>query len=743
MKCAVAVAARVVHVNEARVRERRRRSGLGQEALGEGGILGERRREDLDRDVPLEPDVAGPIDARHPAARDGGLDPISVAQRRADHRIGRLRLPARLVAHRSAAAAISAVAARTPSMRAERRGEPLERRRRQRGSSLADGDAQGAVRGGRIVGERARTPLRPRLAAAASPARVRRHDLLHGRDHRIRRRRSTPAASPVRPPRPRRGSWSSRARVTSSSAASRSPRSSAASAASRVSGRPAARRRRSKNASAAGRGGSELGADRRQLADGDRLAPTARGRGRGRCARRSGWRPRGEPSRQPRRQHRWSRPASTSSEPGGSSALSTAAAALRASSSPGWMAARSVSSASVATCARSRTSRSAAMPAAGSASRGPIRTTRPSERAPPTESGGSGAYHGAVISVDALRPLPKAELHQHLDGSVRPATAVELAAAIGMPLDLDEARRRMVGPERCADQAELLTFFDLPIALLQTAEALERVTAELVEDLIADGVRYAEIRWAPRLHLDARPVRGRGHRGGRVGHRTRRARRMVRPCRSSASSSTAMRSASAGANVELARVAAAFGPPIIGFDLAGPEAAWPAPPHAAAFNAAREGGLALTAHAGEVAGPHARARGARPRRQPRGPRGHGARGRRPRPAPARARRHARPVPDLERAGRASCRTWRAIRSRRSIGPGVSVTLSTDDRTVTGTTLTEELFATAEAVGLNADELTAIALNGFRRAFAPPVVMQPIFAAATRAWDAWWSGQTIT
>ena len=47
----------------------------------------------------------------------------------------------------------------------------------------------------------------------------------------------------------------------------------------------------------------------------------------------------------------------------------------------------------------------------------------------------------------------------------------------------------MVGPERCADQAELLTFFDLPISLLQTAAALERVTAELVEDLVADGVR--------------------------------------------------------------------------------------------------------------------------------------------------------------------------------------------------------------------------------------------------------------
>jgi len=107
-----------------------------------------------------------------------------------------------------------------------------------------------------------------------------------------------------------------------------------------------------------------------------------------------------------------------------------------------------------------------------------------------------------MLPVDQFRALPKAELHQHLDGSVRPATAVELAADIGIPMTLDEARSRMVGPVRCRDQAELLGFFDLPIALLQTAEALERVTAELVADLMADGIRYAEVRWAPRLHLE-------------------------------------------------------------------------------------------------------------------------------------------------------------------------------------------------------------------------------------------------
>ena len=105
------------------------------------------------------------------------------------------------------------------------------------------------------------------------------------------------------------------------------------------------------------------------------------------------------------------------------------------------------------------------------------------------------------MDLNRLRALPKAELHLHLDGSLRPQTAVELAAESGLQLTIEEATARLVGPARCRDQAELLAYFDLPISLLQTADALRRVTAELVETLAEDGLTYAEIRWAPRLHL--------------------------------------------------------------------------------------------------------------------------------------------------------------------------------------------------------------------------------------------------
>ena len=104
--------------------------------------------------------------------------------------------------------------------------------------------------------------------------------------------------------------------------------------------------------------------------------------------------------------------------------------------------------------------------------------------------------------LGALRRLPKAELHLHLDGSVRPATALALARERGIDLgpSVDVARARLVAPMPCPDQARLLDAFDLPIAILQDAESLARVTEELVADIAADGTRYAEIRWAPGLH---------------------------------------------------------------------------------------------------------------------------------------------------------------------------------------------------------------------------------------------------
>ncbi|MEX0709570.1 MAG: adenosine deaminase [Chloroflexota bacterium] len=338
------------------------------------------------------------------------------------------------------------------------------------------------------------------------------------------------------------------------------------------------------------------------------------------------------------------------------------------------------------------------------------------------------------MDLDRLRALPKAELHQHLDGAVRPETAVELAAEAGIPLTLDEARSRMIGPARCRDQAELLTFFDLPISLLQTASALRRVTAELVESMADDGLRYAEIRWAPRLHLEGglsvvevieAVATGIGEAAARIGPRTPFVGLIV----------TAMRSHPPGANVELARTAAAFGPPVVGFDLAGREAEYPAPPHAAAFLAAAAGGLALTTHAGEVPGSE-RIREALDLRVRRIAHGVTTAADPELVALVRERDVTLdlcPTSTVQVGMMADLETFPLAALHRA---GVSVTISTDDRTVSATTLTDEIDRIATAQQLTREELATIAVNAFRRAFGPPSVLRPMTDEAQREWSAW-------
>ena len=103
-----------------------------------------------------------------------------------------------------------------------------------------------------------------------------------------------------------------------------------------------------------------------------------------------------------------------------------------------------------------------------------------------------------------FQAIPKAELHLHLDGSVRPRTVLELAKENGVPLPTDDPAKLpdfLEANDNTASLVEYITFFELPIAVLQTVPALERATYELCEDLSKDNVRYAEIRYGPWLHV--------------------------------------------------------------------------------------------------------------------------------------------------------------------------------------------------------------------------------------------------
>lgn len=316
--------------------------------------------------------------------------------------------------------------------------------------------------------------------------------------------------------------------------------------------------------------------------------------------------------------------------------------------------------------------------------------------------------------------MPKAELHLHLDGSLRPATALELARERGLDegMDLAAMRARLTAPERCLDQADLLRAFDLPIAMMQDREALARITHELVEDVAADATRYVEIRWAPALHLlgglDLRGSISAVVEGARSGVAAVAAGGTPVETRLIA---VALRSHPPAMSVAVAEAAVHFiGQGLTGFDFAGREQEFPDPrPHLEAFEVARAGGLGITIHAGEWGGAAQvrRALVVNPSRI-----AHGA------PAaddPALiAELIARnvtldvcPTSNVQTQSVASLAEHPLARLARA---GVPVTLSTDDRTVSDLTLVREYERVYSVLGLSAAELWRINMHALRVAF---------------------------
>jgi adenosine deaminase len=327
--------------------------------------------------------------------------------------------------------------------------------------------------------------------------------------------------------------------------------------------------------------------------------------------------------------------------------------------------------------------------------------------------------------------MPKAELHLHLDGSLRVATALELARSRGIdaPATWAGMSNALIAPMPCRDQAELLRAFDLPIALMQDAEALERITFELVETKAADSVRYVEIRWGPLLHV----ARGLSLADGIAAVCAGAAAGAARTGITVRLICTALRSHDPEANLTLAETAVRFRDQgLTGWDLAGPEAAFPDPTlHAAAFEAARAGGLRITLHAGEWGGA-AQVRGAlalEPERIAHGP------GAIDDPSLC-EELTARGIPlDLCPSSNWQAGIVPSVRDHplgRLHRAGVPVTLSTDDTTVSDITLSEEYRRAVEEIGLTLPELWVIDRGALDVAFADEETLAPVRSS----FDAW-------
>ena len=310
---------------------------------------------------------------------------------------------------------------------------------------------------------------------------------------------------------------------------------------------------------------------------------------------------------------------------------------------------------------------------------------------------------------------PKAELHLHLDGSLRPTTALELARERDLDegMTLDAITARLQGPPQAVDQAQLLEAFDLPIALMQDAPAITRITHELVEDIASDGTRYAEIRWAPALHvargLDLRDSIAAVVDGARSGMATTGVHiRLI---------AVALRSHPPAMSLAVALESANFiTDGLTGFDLAGQEQNFPDPlMHRDAYDAARNAGLGITIHAGEWGGPAQvrRAMAVGPTRIAHGP----VAAEDPTLVEELIARNVTldlcPTSNVQASVYPTLADHSLARLHRA---GVPVTLSTDDRTVSDLTLVKEYVNAQEVMGLSVAELWVINLHALQVAF---------------------------
>ncbi len=334
------------------------------------------------------------------------------------------------------------------------------------------------------------------------------------------------------------------------------------------------------------------------------------------------------------------------------------------------------------------------------------------------------------IPRSLVQKVPKVLLHEHLDGGLRPATVLELAQECGyeqLPCtDPEELGRWFCAGAARGSLAEYLEGFRHTIAIMQTSAALERVGYEFIEDMAADSVVYAEVRFAPHFHT----AEGLGLDGVMTA--------VLRGLRRAAAEFEvgyglivcAMRNEDADLSLRLAELAVSYrNQGCVGFDLAGEEAGHPANHHLAAFQFAKRSNFSITVHAGESFGPESIWQA----RQYCGAHriGHGV----------------RLVEDIVIYDKKVVRVGElaqymldhripieiCLSSNVHTGATESleshpfpyfwaadyrVTLSTDNRLMSGTTMTDEYQIAVEHYGLEFNDLEKLSINAAKSSFAP-------------------------
>jgi adenosine deaminase len=323
-----------------------------------------------------------------------------------------------------------------------------------------------------------------------------------------------------------------------------------------------------------------------------------------------------------------------------------------------------------------------------------------------------------------LRRVPKVELHVHLDGSLRLKTLLELAKQLPpdrrFPGTVD--LRKAVIPRSRGSLEEYLRCFEYTIAVLQTAEALERAAYELCEDAAKENVIYIEIRFGPLLHTEG------GLSPRDVVHAA------VEGCRRAKDAFgiqagillIALRNESTERSMEVAQLAAQFREKgVAGFDLAGPERGFSPTVHRAAIELAHDADVPVTLHAGEGCCPEhikeaidlgaARI-------------GHGVHLFKipvveQRVAKLRIPLEVCPTSNLQVSG--FMKSYADHPLKRYLDLGIPITLNTDNRLMSQIDLTHEYSAVTSAFSLKRDDVKRIVLTGIEAAFAPESIKETL------------------
>ncbi len=322
------------------------------------------------------------------------------------------------------------------------------------------------------------------------------------------------------------------------------------------------------------------------------------------------------------------------------------------------------------------------------------------------------------IPLELIQRLPKTDLHCHLDGSLRLDTVLDLARKQGVKLptfDREGLFRMLYAGEQVASLDDYLRAFDITLSVMQTEDALERIAYELAEDAHRENVRYLEVRYSPLLHVreGLRPAQvvEAVLRGLRTAKRELGIRYGVILC--------ALRTLGPEQSLRIAELCVAFkNRGVVGFDLAGSEINFPAKVHRAAFQLVIDNNINCTAHAGESFGPdsvHQAIHKCGAHRI-----GHGTRLIESGDLMNYVNDHRIPLevcPTSNLQTRAA-KSWDTHPVDFYVDYGLRVTINTDNRLMSDTTVSNELYQCHKHYGWSLQTIKEIIIAGFKSAFMP-------------------------